>query len=107
MPMNIPVGRALDTEICRRVFGVPEWKIRLLGLLRMLPRYSTNWSRSLDIVGYFYGLPADSPVLLRYNSWFQRLGASPKGLAGTVVTCACPCNVCDAALFAVSGVVAD
>lgn len=100
---NRPIGSLLDGEVCRRVFGLPEWKICFLRLFGLLPRYPTSWSAATRITPHFYGLPPESVLVLRYNEWLCRLGAmnSKRGAIGAVVIGSCPSNVCDAALFAV------
>jgi hypothetical protein len=106
---KLPIGQQLDAEICRRAFGICEWRIRVLRLLHLLPRYSTSWAAATHVTSHFSGLPPDSVNLKRDNEWLSRLGTmnSRSGIVGAVVIGSCPSNACDVALFAVLDQAAD
>ncbi|SQI42745.1 Uncharacterised protein [Leminorella richardii] len=96
------IGPELDAAICRKVFGMPEWKKAVLRKIRLLPRYSMKWDKALQVTNFFYEMDASDPRLKRYNQYMAGFGPTRKGIAGNVIVWSCPSNVCQAAIYALS-----
>lgn len=108
---RLPLGPKLDAAICREVFGVPEEKVRRLAERRRLPRYSRDYGQAAKVHEHFCSLASrgeEPKKVARYRAALDYMTGDPvQGLLSVIRVGSCPCNVCDAALFAVRGQEAD
>lgn len=100
----IAAGPRMDAKICRDVMGLPRSTVAKRARAGRLPKYSTSQRWSNELLWHFRH--AGPKLRRRFNKALAEYfpdGTVARGEWETVAAvCACPINVCDAAIRAVA-----